>query len=54
MCNVALRKSVSFICPCAKVQQFSVSPELSWHFGIAFHSCQSQDVLGSLVFRGAT
>ena len=30
---------------------FSVSPQLSWHCGIAFHSCQSRDNLGSSLGR---
>ena len=53
----------SLTCHCAKVwmytaylqveflSKFSVSPKVSWHCGIAFHSWQSWDVLGSSLER---
>ena len=42
---IVLRSSSTYL-EFLKKLEISVSPQLSWNCGIAFHSCQSQDNLG--------
>ena len=46
---IALRSSCKYL---EFLSKFSANPWLSWRSGIAFHSCQSQDYLGSSLGGG--